>query len=353
MSYDSQEISKVSQNLSLRLSPERKYAPRFVSCVTCHCYPCRCCTVCHFLPCRCCTLCRCCPCRCALHCSPVRCYSPCYSPVVCRPTSPVSPNLRKVNSPRGNVGSSTRGTNNITYNSPSRLRSGSNNYNAYEERQFNDLLSKLMRVESQIEAAKITLALNPDFNCEDAFRIFECNGRGFLDVNDLKCGLNLLGICPTDLEVRLLLKRFDLQNEGSINYADFFDMLVPFEKEYRTLVENRVPHSCCAFRCPDVFCYSTQCALRNLFNLILNSECDINNGRKLYGTLRLKLRDIFGLLDYLRRGYFTNSDLIVYLQNKGLYGSNKDADLLFIRLDKFRNGKVDFRNVEDELQTQY
>ena len=129
-----------------------------------------------------------------------------------------------------------RGTNNATYNSPSRLRSESNNYNAYEERQFNDLLSKLMRVESQIEAAKITLALNPDFNCEDAFRIFECNGRGFLDANDLKCGLNLLGICPTDLEVRLLLKRFDLQNEGSINYADFFDMLVPFEKEYRTLV---------------------------------------------------------------------------------------------------------------------
>ena len=149
------------------------------------------------------------------------------------------------------------------------------------------------------------------------------------------------------------MKRFDLQKEGCINYADFFDMLVPFEKQYRTMVENRIPKSCCPCRCPDVFCFNTLCALRNVFNLIINSECDINNNRKLFGTLRLKLRDIFGLLDYLRRGHFTNSDLVVYLQNRGLFTSNKDADLLFIRLDKFRNGEVNFRNVEDEVQTLY
>ena len=34
-------------------------------------------------------------------------------------------------------------------------------------------------------------------------------------------------------------------------------------------------------------------------------------------------------------------------------GLNKDADLLFIRLDKNRNGKIDFREVEDEVQTLY
>ena len=33
--------------------------------------------------------------------------------------------------------------------------------------------------------------------------------------------------------------------------------------------------------------------------------------------------------------------------------SNKDADLLFIRLDKNRNGKIDFREVDDEVQTLY
>ena len=340
--YDSQEISKVSQNLSLRLSPERKYRPSYSSYVSCLCSPPRCCNICHYVSCRCCHLCHYYPCRCYVHCSPVRCCSPCYSP--CRALSPVKSGVRKPNSP-----AKTLSTN---YNSPS--RSGSQvNYNAYEERQFNDFLRKLMLAESQIESAKINLALNPDFNCEDAFRLFEFNGRGFLDANDLKCGLNCIGVYPTDHEVRLLMKRFDLQKQGSINFADFFDMLVPFEKEYRTMVENRCPNSCCPCRCPDIFCYSTICSLRNVFNLIINCENDINNMRKLFGTLRLKLSDIFGLLDYLRRGYFTNSDLIVYLQNRGVFTNNKDADLLFIRLDKYRNGKVDFGNIEDEVQTLY
>ena len=75
--------------------------------------------------------------------------------------------------------------------------------------------------------------------------------------------------------------------------------------------------------------------------------------RKLFGTLRLKINDIFGLLDCIRKGYFTNSDLLVYLKNKCLLGLNKNADLLFIRLDKERCGKIYLREIEDELQTLY
>ena len=125
MSYDSQEISKVSQNLSLRLSPERKYAPRCVPCPSYYCSPLRCCSVCHYNVCRCCTLCHYFPCRCYLHCAPIRCCSPCHSP--CRVLSPVKSSVRKPNSPT-RIGSLS--TNNATYNSPSRLRS-QNNYNAY------------------------------------------------------------------------------------------------------------------------------------------------------------------------------------------------------------------------------
>ena len=340
MLYEPKEISKISQNLSLRLSPERKYCPRYICCTICACDPCRCCPICHYLPCKCCTICHCSPCKCVLHYSPIKCCSPCRSLSPCR-VSTCSP-CPKLECPIRT---------NLSICSP--LKKSYNCYTVFEERQFNDFLKKLMNLEGQIESAKINLALNPDFNCEDAFGIFECNHRGFLDACDLKRGLNLLGVYPTDHEVRLLLKRFDLQKSGTINYSDFFDMIVPFEKEYRTMVENRCPNSCCPNPCPDIFCFGTICALRNLFNLIINTENEINNDRKLFGTLKLKLRDIFGLLDYLRRGYFTNSDLIVYLQNRCLLSSNKDADLLFIRLDKNRCGKIYLCQVDDELQTLY
>ena len=165
MLYDCKEISKLSPNLSLRLSPERK------------CSPCRypiCCTICHFSPCRCCKICHYLPCRCVLHYSPIRCCSPCighihtscspcYIPVP-RPCSPLKtePNISRNSSQ--------------LFNSPKKPI----NCNEYEEGQFNDFLRKLMMAESQIEDAKVSLALRPDFNCEDAFRIFELNGRGLV-----------------------------------------------------------------------------------------------------------------------------------------------------------------------------
>ena len=130
-------------------------------------------------------------------------------------------------------------------------------------------------------------------------------------------------------------------------------MVVPFEKNQRQIVENRPPKSFCPVRSPNIFKEKTIADLKNLFELLIKSEDDINNDRKTLGTLRLKLKDIFGLLDKDGKGYFDIDEMMVYFANNGLLDNNRDADLLFIRLDKNRNGKIDYLEVEDELQTLY
>ena len=221
------------------------------------------------------------------------------------------------------------------------------------EKLFLQYLKALIKSEREIEFAKRDLMRQSDFNAEDAFRLFETNDKGFLDKDDIKEGLNLLCIFPTDKELNLLMKRFDLQKNGFLNYGDFFDMVVPFEKNYRQRIENRPPRSCCPCRSPEIFSNKTIYYLKNLFNLLINSEYAINNDRRLLGTLRLKLHDIFGLLDQDGKGYFDNKEMMEYFDNNGLLDNNRDADLLFIRLDKNRNGKIDYPEVEDELQTLY
>ena len=245
--YDSQEISKVSKNLSLRLSPERKFRPEITYCHRCCCCPCRCCYHCH-----------CCPCTCFLH-----------SPTKLRFNKSLEENnsLKNENSPKG-------------LNYEPKYKNPKKKYIEHEQKQFNDFLKKLMMIEGEIEKLKIDLSLNPDFNCEDAFRIFELDGRGFLDKDDLKYGLNLLDIYPTDHELRLLMKRFDLQKQGGISFPDFFDIVVPFEKDYRSMVERRLPRSCCPCRCLDVFTISTICTLKNLFKLLIATENEINDIRR-------------------------------------------------------------------------
>ena len=325
----SSDLNRVSQNLSLRLSPQRRYPPSMTTlcrpCYVCCCNPCICCRY------------RCCHCCC----------SPClnfdYSSLLEK-----DKNLK--------YSKNMIDDKNVDQNEPLKEEEKEkivNEYKNYEKNKFNDFLRKLMEIESRIEDAKISLAINPDFNCEDAFRLFESNDKGFLDKTDIKNGLNLLCIFPTNKELDLLMKRFDLQKNGYLNFADFFDMVVPFEKSYRERVENRCPQSCCPCRSPDVFSDKTIYYLKNLFTLLIDSENEINDLRKMMGTVRLKLNDIFALLDQDGKGFFENKEMIEYFENNGLLDDNKAADLLFIRLDKNRNGKIDFPEVEDELQTLY
>lgn len=322
--YDSQEVSRVSKNLSLRLSPKRNFSPEVTACPHCCCHPCRCCHLCH-----------CCPCTCFLH-----------SPTRARFNSQFRDDSLKKNIFSKN--SDYMGSKNFKTNQSKIYR-----YNAYEQQQFNDFLKKLMEVESEIERVKIDLSLNPEFNVEDAFRIFELDGRGYLDKDDLKYGLNSLNVYPSQHELNLLMKRFDLQKQGGINFSDFFDIIVPFEKEYRNRVEDRLPRSCCPCRSKDVFSDTTINDLNHLFKLIIKFENEINEMRRTLGTLRIKLKDIFGLVDHAKRGYFNSNDMVIYLQKEDIVFEDKDADLLFIRLDKNRNGKIDYKEVEDELQTLY
>lgn len=269
----------------------------------------------------------------------------------------ISPNLslrlspeRRFSPKRGNSPRNNQIQNSYTTNINTIKVSDNNDY---EKNQFLDYLRMVMDAESRVERAKIDLALRGDFNVEDAYRIFELDGRGFVTEDDLKYGLNVLEIYPTNADVRLLMKRFDLQKEGVLNFADFFDMVTPYEKDYRTMVENRPPNSCCACRCPDVFMITTRIYLKNLFSSLIDYENKFNMAKKGYATLRYKLKDVFKDLDKFGLGYFNDSDLANYLKQNYAFTSIKDSDLLFIRLDRNRNGKVEYWEIEDELTQSY
>ena len=227
------------------------------------------------------------------------------------------------------------------------------NKDEYEENQFKEFIRQMMLAEGQIEKIKVNLALCPDFNCEDCFRIFEIDGKGVLYPEDIKSGLKLINVFYSDFEVQLLFKRFDLQKRGYINYSDFFDIFIPFEREYRTIVEERKPNSCCPCRCPDVFCPETLSLLKNLMDAIIKYENNFNFLRRGFTTLNLKLENIFGNIDILKNGYFTNNNLVLYLKKNNIYTNSLEADLLFIRLDKNRNGKIDFKEIYDETHPLY
>ena len=229
----------------------------------------------------------------------------------------------------------------------------STHYFDTQKQKFIEYLQQLMQAESKIERMKIDISIRNDFNIEDAFRIFELNGRGFITEDDLKYGLNALDIYPTAPETHLLLKRFDLQKEGILNYADFFDMVTPFDKSYRGIVEHRTPNSCCSCRCIDMFLLTTRLLLKQLFMLLIDYESKFNYLKKEFTGVRCKLREIYGEIDVCGLGKVGEKEIVDFLKRVGIFTSIKDADLLFIRLDKNRDGMVDYWELEEEFVPSY
>lgn len=227
------------------------------------------------------------------------------------------------------------------------------NKNEYEENQFIEYLKQAMLHESKIEQLKINLSLRSDFNWEQVFRIFELEGRGFLSKEDLIIGFNKFGIYPKDSDISLILKRYDLKKEGFISYPNFFDLIVPFSKYHRIMVDKRKINEENVLFSPNDFSRETLDCIRNLFVSIFNGEFILNKMKESFTSLKIKFNDIFQLMDPIESGYLGEKELAVFLQKNGIFNNSSDCDLVFLRLNKARNGKIDFQEICDEIEAVY
>ncbi len=223
------------------------------------------------------------------------------------------------------------------------------NPNHIEEEQLIVYFRSVMDAESQIENMKINISKLKDFNVECCFRIFEKTTFNCLNPNDIKCTLRELEILVSNSDLDNFFKRFDIEKKGFLDFADFFDIIIPFDKNYRDSNEIKEPN-CCDGNSFDIFSYTTRIYLKNLFNAIFNYESKFNFIKINLTTLRLKLFDLFKNLDIQNKGFFTVQDLSNYLHRNKIFTNMKDCNLLFIRLDKNRDGKVDYEEFKEELE---
>jgi Ca2+-binding EF-hand superfamily protein len=205
--------------------------------------------------------------------------------------------------------------------------------------------------EIEIELYKVDLAMKQDFNCEDFFRLFEYDGEGFISSEDLNYGLNLLNLESNEEVINLLMKRFDLLKENKLNYGDFFDMIVSFQSSYRNLIEKRIPLSKNPENILDLLDNETVSSFKVLLVSIIEFEFRINNMRKKLNFKEDKIEELFNLIDENKNGFLVYDDLIKYLIKNNIDSNNQlGMDLLFIRLDKERKGKLFLANFLEELR---
>ena len=62
----------------------------------------------------------------------------------------------------------------------------------------------------------------------EAFRVFDKDGNGFIDKQELKEVMGALGEQLTDKEVNKMMKEADLDGDGKVNYEGIYSSILRF-----------------------------------------------------------------------------------------------------------------------------
>ena len=225
--------------------------------------------------------------------------------------------------------------NNSINNNMNMNNSFSQQQNTFTQNDFNNFIQLIMHYETLIECKKLELACNyPDYNVEDLFSLFESpqTQNDILSFQDLRNGFCNLGFNISNEDLNIFIKRYNLECVNGISYSDFFDIVVPFDKIKRDEIENRNDN---------ILTNQTVEKFKELIDLIFTAERAIEDERIRINNLNgFNLGLVFNGERKFEGNCANDDDLEDFLKRKGISFDQKGADLLFIRLDRNRDGCV-------------
>ena len=219
------------------------------------------------------------------------------------------------------------------------------------EKIFIKYLKVLIKSEKEIEFSKRDLMRQPDFNGEDAFRLFEKEGTGVVTKDDLIFGLKLLGINPTNNQITIILNKYDLEENGFLNYDDFFDMVVSFNDEDRKKVEKRKSNRKIKNRKIELFSPLTRELYKKLFLVIIEEEERLEEFKQSLNIDDNMMNELFNKINVDKDGLCNKYEFANYCIRNKICKEKKDAYLGFIRLNRCRDGGLERKEFSIELKS--
>jgi Ca2+-binding EF-hand superfamily protein len=217
-------------------------------------------------------------------------------------------------------------------------------------------MKEIISVEREIEAAKLSLSVRTDFNSMDAFRMFDINGKGWVNTLEVQIGLERMGVFADRQDLKCFFKRYDRDNDGRLRYSEFCDAFAPLEQEFADRFNSRKPfYIYNKYHTDDYFLLETRKDFVNCWKLHLSSENYSESLRlKLNNRPYFNVHDAFRSVDSLNSGRITLNDvrcLLLFLQiysllkNHGFSATELELTYLMARFDKNKNGQITYSEV--------
>ena len=197
------------------------------------------------------------------------------------------------------------------------------------------------------------MALKPDFNLCDAFRIFDERESGYISMSDFKNGLADIGVAVPHEEIELFFKRYDRDGDALLAFSEFTEAFTPYESYYASIIGRRTSSHkrINPYKKDDIFEHGTGVALRDFLRLNFQLE---KTAEILRSTISRNpcflLEDAFKICDLNGNGIVCKDEFRILLEDCGHKCSEADARRLLNRFDRNDDGIVLWEEFVDEVR---
>ena len=224
--------------------------------------------------------------------------------------------------------------------------------------------------EKKVEEAKALIINREDFNFNILLNIFLDNNE-HINNNKEKIEFNnflkKLKLNLDEIEYELLLRRIDLLRKRFLYKSDLFDFFIPFDKEIRNKIKTDFEQESNFNKNKNIkkcFSKGTMIFINNLINVVIKGEKEINIKKMKLKNDDEFIENIFNDICDVPKDdqeinseikifdkYFTAVQLFKYLKDKlNIDLTENEMILFFIRLDKFRRGRIELLEFSDEMK---
>jgi Ca2+-binding EF-hand superfamily protein len=218
-----------------------------------------------------------------------------------------------------------------------------------KEKRLIRVLKEQLDLEEEVESLKRKLINCSDFNLGNIFGIFATQDRKYINSKTLKEAFNYFDVFPNRNDIKLIFKRFDMDNDGLLSYFEFKSMLLPVDqKKLELLVESSSYLNLKEEK------YNFSQKIKDILNLLFKKMIDTEFTYELFRErlaekLVLDIYEAFGILDKDGKGYIGIAEFRELLNKERISVSDSQLYRLFNRYDKDGDGKVSFCDFSAEL----
>lgn len=224
----------------------------------------------------------------------------------------------------------------------------------HEEKELVTALNDLLNMELELENRKIDLALKPDFNLMDLFRMFDIEGKGYITFDEFRSGLSLFHLYPTHDDAYLLFLSKASSNKSSIlRYSEFCDMFSPKTDKYSHMLSSRQSYYVHKpyYRISEFFHPDTRRTVEDLLVDAIRVESVAETMRQHLSLIpTFNIMDAFNTCDMKNSGFITRDQFKLLLESHGIHVHNDEITNLIGRFDKDKDGKVSYTEFADEVR---